>query len=453
MPLGFERINERRQRPNPLINFIKPLPGPSSAYATDFLERVAAISAPIMRAHHIAVMSLEEYEPNPEFVGRNFNAGEVVQLVLRARDGRWLPFRSVQMVMMHELAHCKQMNHSRAFYAVNNRYSAELRELWGRRYTGDGFWSRGKTLLSGEYDDGGENMVDPSLAPKNLCGGTYKSKRRKRKRKDGESKGGGDKLSYADRQQRRILKKFGVGGKALGDDEEKRTVLEGGKAAKGKPRVAGSARGRELRAAAALARFDTVKKEKVDDNEPQIKEEEADTETDSDDDNSEEKAQAAHDRGMLNPEGDAFMKVCEDEDVKSGKAKEYFAELLRFGVNPSSESKTPDHRESKSGEQEKEARPSKSRSEKSKGLAPVTEAKSYHAQDVPHESARQECGVCSLVNTPGVLTCVACANVLDTGRMPDHWRCRSQACAGGEYVNAGDCGVCGVCSAAKSDSL
>lgn len=59
-------------------------------------------TVPIMREHHLSVMSLEEYEPNPEFVGRNFNAGEVIQLVLKARSGHWLPFNYVQMVMMHE---------------------------------------------------------------------------------------------------------------------------------------------------------------------------------------------------------------------------------------------------------------------------------------------------------------------------------------------------------------
>lgn len=58
---------------------------------------------PIMKEHHLSVMSLEEYEPNAEFVGRNFNAGEVIQLVLKARfTGHWLPFNYVQMVMMHE---------------------------------------------------------------------------------------------------------------------------------------------------------------------------------------------------------------------------------------------------------------------------------------------------------------------------------------------------------------
>ena len=104
MVLGVERINARVKQPNDRINFIKPLPGPSAKYAQDFLERVAAICNPIMKKHRLAVMSLEEYEYNTEFLGRNFNAGEVIQLVLKSGRGEWLPFRFVQMVMMHELA-------------------------------------------------------------------------------------------------------------------------------------------------------------------------------------------------------------------------------------------------------------------------------------------------------------------------------------------------------------
>lgn len=56
-----------------------------------------------MKEFGLRVVSLEEYEPNREFLGRNFNAGEVIQLVLKSRDsGRWFPFDFVQMVMMHE---------------------------------------------------------------------------------------------------------------------------------------------------------------------------------------------------------------------------------------------------------------------------------------------------------------------------------------------------------------
>ncbi|MBE3043157.1 hypothetical protein IMZ48_11415 [Candidatus Bathyarchaeota archaeon] len=60
------------------------------------------LAVPIMKSNYLSVRSLEEYEPNREFVGRNFNAGEVIQLVLKSQSGRWLPFNYVQMVMMHE---------------------------------------------------------------------------------------------------------------------------------------------------------------------------------------------------------------------------------------------------------------------------------------------------------------------------------------------------------------
>ena len=104
MPIGIERLNARHQQPNSRITFIKPLPGPDSKFAQDFLERIAAICHPIMKANHLSIMTLEEYEPNPEFVGRNFNGGEIIQLVLKAPySGHWLSFRSVQMVMSESL--------------------------------------------------------------------------------------------------------------------------------------------------------------------------------------------------------------------------------------------------------------------------------------------------------------------------------------------------------------
>ncbi|KAF3344978.1 hypothetical protein VdG2_07164 [Verticillium dahliae VDG2] len=102
MPIGIQRINAQKSHPNERIIFIKPLPGPNEKIARDFLERIAAQCLPIMKDNSLSVMSLEEYEPNREFVGRNFNAGEVIQLVLKTRAGRWLPFEYVQMVMMHE---------------------------------------------------------------------------------------------------------------------------------------------------------------------------------------------------------------------------------------------------------------------------------------------------------------------------------------------------------------
>ena len=74
-----------------------------------------------MKKHGMDVMSLEEFEPNREFVGRyihaypgnciayywykmsvftwvrNWNAGENVELVLKSLNGQWLPFNMVRI--------------------------------------------------------------------------------------------------------------------------------------------------------------------------------------------------------------------------------------------------------------------------------------------------------------------------------------------------------------------
>ncbi|KAH0388458.1 WLM domain-containing protein, partial [Aureobasidium melanogenum] len=316
--LGFERINERKKRPNALINFIKPLEGPDKTLAQDFLERVAAICYPIMKQNHIVVMALEEYPPNSEFIGRNFNAGEVIQLVLKApHTNQWLPFKHVQMVMMHELAHCKQMNHSRAFWKVRNAYADELKLLWDKAYTGEGLWGKGQSLITGQYMT--NHMPDAANIPASLCGGTFRSSGgRKRRRKEDAPK-----ITYAERQQRRIAKKFGVNGVALGDDEGIRAKLEagqkGGKPAV-KPRVAGSKRGRELRAAAALARFENVKKEPVK-TEPK-------TETISDDDyETDSDYEYSTIERTMNPEDGNMVRVCENEDSEDKDARREFDEL------------------------------------------------------------------------------------------------------------------------------
>ncbi|KAL1892531.1 hypothetical protein Sste5346_007043 [Sporothrix stenoceras] len=396
MPVGIQRLNARRSQPNPHIVFIKPLKGPDEEVARQFLERIAAQCVPIMRDHHLSVMTLEEYEPNREFVGRNFNAGEVIQLVLKAHGSRrWLPFQYVQMVMMHELAHCRQMNHSRAFWSVRDAYAAQMRRLWADRYTGEGLWGRGAKL--GTAADGGPPMYERNVALpgekgddgvllEHLCGGTYQS-RKGRKRKVKPT------LTYREREDRRIRRKFGVNGVALGDDLEERakldtqssgnssktagkqTTLSGGKVSiqKGKtagplagaskaeqkrlatkPRVAVSKRGRELRAAAALARFEqntTAKKEEeeeascVKDEIEEIKREEdgyeIDLTTDSDieeveyEDDPDQPTLAGPDAvdidgsQLLDGSGGSMVRVCEGEDVgDDSDAKREMRELM-----------------------------------------------------------------------------------------------------------------------------
>ncbi|KKY38282.1 putative wlm domain-containing protein [Diaporthe ampelina] len=318
MPLGIQRLNAKKTQPNDRVVFIKPLKGKDEAVAQEFLERIAAQCLPIMKEHHLSITTLEEYEPNPEFVGRNFNAGEIIQLVLKARSGHWLPFNYVQMVMMHELAHCRQMNHSRAFWKVRNEYAEQMRVLWSRSYTGEGMWGRGARLGTGEFEmntvTAGEDL------PQHLCGGTYRSRRRKRKAKPD--------LSYQEKKQRRIEKKFGQNGVALGADEDVKLQLEKGRATQAAPRVAQSKRGRELRAAAALARFDQQKQEPAQEGRPEDDDESNASESDYED--AEGGAADAVDingQKLLDTKGHGMVRVCGDESPDDRDAANELREL------------------------------------------------------------------------------------------------------------------------------
>lgn len=463
MPLGIERLNARRQSPNTRVVFIKPLPGPGATYAQDFLERIAAICAPIMKAHHLAIMSLEEYEPNPEFVGRNFNAGEVIQLVLKAPySGHWLPFRNVQMVMMHELAHCMQMNHSGAFWKVRNTYAGELRELWAKGYTGDGMWGRGKTLLSGEYDNKGG--FESEVMPRSLCGGTFRTSRRGKRKRKGE--GAKKAVSYAERQQRRIAKKFGTNGVTLGDDADTRVKMEEGKKPKGKPRVAGSARGRELRAAAALARFGQQKEEEV-----KKEEEGSESETESDYEDVKIKPEAVDLDGsrLLDREGRGMVKVCEDEDEDDVDVKREMQELQNIEDTGPLVTRVKEEDISTASETEADDVLSEqvTTTSISRASEPIVSTNPQHHQEAlpasgrrPQESIKRAsppvevitsaCPICSLTNDPTALLCTACSHVLNPERVPNHWQCRSPTCRDSHYINARDCGVCGVCGSRKA---
>ena len=323
MPLNTLRLNQRHAHPTPNIVFIKALPGPDASQAEAFLYRVAAICHPILTKHHTSVTTLEEYEPNREFIGRNFNAGECVQLVLRTRGGGWLPFKTVVMVAMHELAHCKQMNHSRAFWAVRNQYAEEMKALWARGYTGEGIWGRGRELELGDFEIPQAEWGQDSM-PEQLCGGTFRSRGRgKRKRAQ---------LSYAEREKRRIAKKFGANGNKLGEDDGVKFFLDGGKKIAGKPRVAASNRGRELRAQAALIRFGAQKAEaQAVKKEEQIVKQEEPEDVDSDEYEDEDigKVDALDLDGnkLMDSKGQPMVKVCEDEDKEDIYVKRELDEL------------------------------------------------------------------------------------------------------------------------------
>ncbi|KAK5713931.1 hypothetical protein LTR17_017358 [Elasticomyces elasticus] len=342
MPLGFERINEKRQRPNANINFIKPDVHQSAAdqaIAHDFLSRIAAQCYPVMKANTISVMSLEEFPPNAEFLGRNFNAGECIQLVLKDKGGRWLSFKFVQMVMMHELAHCKQMNHSRFFWNVRNDYAKQMEGLWGKGYHGEGLWGRGKDLASGAFTS--DRMPDDVQIPEHLCGGTYKRARGK-KRKRGEADGGEQpKVSYAERQQKRIARKFGKhgDGNAIGEDELVRGALDSkaGKRHTGKPKVAKSKRGRDLRANAALARFEAAKAQ-TPERTPELEDDGSETESgwSSDDDvDSSESIILRRKVGRVTVQnGNDLVQVCGDEGEEDQGGDDEKEELLMLSGKP-----------------------------------------------------------------------------------------------------------------------
>jgi hypothetical protein len=133
---------------------------------------------------------------------------------------------------------------------VRNGFARILDRLHARNYTGEGFWSAGRSLLSEAYTQ--DRPLAESDMPKHICGGTYRSHTHRRTRGPSTKK-----LSYAEQKKRRIERKFGVAG------EGKSLAAEHESNGKPTPRVAQSKRGRELRAAAALARLEKQKQEKA----------------------------------------------------------------------------------------------------------------------------------------------------------------------------------------------
>ena len=398
-------------------------------------------------------------------IGRNFNNGEVIQLVLKSPStGHWLPFNFVQMVMMHELAHNKQMNHSKAFWAVRNEFAAEMKGLWEKNYTGEGLWGRGVLLENGAFAR--DTLEDGEVLPEHMCGGTFRSRGvKKRKVKP--------KITYKEAKERRIKKKFGVNGVALGADEGIKTKLEKGKKPAGKPRVAGSARGRELRAAAALARFE-VKEE------PHIKDEDLVTDSEAESDTEDnvyikpepDDAIDINGQRLTDTHGRGMVKVCEDEDKNDDDAKRELLELQSipghsqqyFSKNSvkkeptSSGSSLPSAKVTSQGQTVKPQKSShvpasKPRNEQPPNgeghSIPVRAPKAGDAVYKTPSIATGSCPVCSVDNEPVALTCIVCANVLRPEFVVGAWRCKSSACKDSKYVNAGDVGLCGVCGARK----
>lgn len=278
------------------------------------------------------------------------------------------------------------------------------------------------------------------------------------------------KVTYKERQERRIKKKFGTNGITLGGDEDTKAKLEKGKRPPGKPRVAGSARGRELRAAAALSRFETEKK-------PEHKEYDlvTDSETasdlDDDDDDALIKTEAPdaidiNGDKLLDSNGQSYVKVCENEDKNDEDVRKELLDLQ--GVSGSSMSKQADLKQSmepgSASQQNKKPKPftaNHSQTSPNPNLAarqwleklkPVKEEKSFTTsaeRQVDGATIERSCPVCSVINEATHLTCSVCSNVLQPKFVPNSWRCDSLACKDTAFVNAGDVGLCGACGTRK----
>lgn len=409
---------------------------------------------------------------------------------------------SVQMVMMHELAHCKQMNHSKFFWQVRNQYADQMKELWAKRYEGEGLWGRGQNLQNGAFVH--DRMPEGEDIPEHLCGGTYR-RARGRKRKRGQD-GDKPKLSYAERQQKRIAKKFGIHGEGqgLGEDDLVRGALEQGKRHQGKPKVAGSKRGRELRANAALARFEAAKIEQQRAKQ-QTQDLDSGSETESDDDEWANGLPILDKLGsaVQDEEGRDMIQVCGDEGDDAMGGHDELEELRQMGSSrqPKREARKLQKKLHEDSETESEADDCRSASHdntkwktrppeipredseteiepdesqrafedgspKSNGAARIT-GTARETFEIPAEQSCQgskasaaapliappmpvtTCPVCSLENDLDSPTCLACANVLKPKLVSNSWRCKNDTCKGSKYLNAGDAGRCGLCAAPK----
>lgn len=314
------------------------------------------------------------------------------------------------------------------------------------------------------------------------------------------------KLTWKEQRDRRIDKKFGRNGLALGEDEDARIKLEiqARGPVGGKPRVAGSKRGRELRAAAALARLATrnVEEKATSDDEMDIQ---------SDSEPQVWRARPALDilggDCLLDSMGFHMVRVCGDDDVDDADVKKEMDDFKSLAIPPSSIRKetaasTADDREeatevatsaensnlSASNTEIDQERvrhrdqiqalchiprhhshhshhppppsppsPSESccpaviASPATATSAPSSLSLSVPAPNIAMPSRRTAhvrittCPICSTTNDSLHATCSTCSHVLDRRKDPRSWICARGECDGSQFVNAGDCGRCGGC--------
>ncbi|KAJ7104198.1 WLM domain-containing protein [Mycena belliarum] len=260
------RLNERESNPNPHINFISALAIEDPASQEDarqFLRALAAQVRPIMKAHGFVVNSLEEYEYNKVFAGRNWNNGETIELVLRGRNGSFFPTSWLMGTLCHELAHIKHMNHGPAFQALWKLLREEVRALQNKGYYGDGYWSSGARLMDSAKVTG-DGIVAGEF-PEYMCGGAHSRTRPTalRRRRHAPRKQPGEPIASL-KTGRQTAKKRKAGGRVRSKYAfagEGASIVEATDAqgrGSGFGKQAGSKRAREERALAAERRIQAL---------------------------------------------------------------------------------------------------------------------------------------------------------------------------------------------------
>ncbi|VDB88404.1 unnamed protein product [Peniophora sp. CBMAI 1063] len=249
------RLNETEANPNPYINFITALPASTSAEtesARQLLRALAAQVKPVMKAHGFVVNSFEEYENNKVFWGRNWNAGETVELVLRRADGSWLPHGHVMSTLCHELAHIRHMNHNSDFQKLWRQLNWEVRVLQAKGYFGDGLWSAGTRLKDSQRVEG--LSEEAGELPEYICGGAQTTSRPSRRRRQRQPRAGASSRTGAQTTKRRKAGSRVTGANVFTGSGQ---ALDTGSDDKGKGfrKQAGSKRAREERAAAVEKRL------------------------------------------------------------------------------------------------------------------------------------------------------------------------------------------------------
>ncbi|CED83867.1 Protein involved in sister chromatid separation and/or segregation [Phaffia rhodozyma] len=194
-PAAFTRLNQREADPNPSFGFITALPGkPQEEKALSIMKALAAQVKVICKTHGLKVYSFEEHPYNTVFAGRNWNAGEAIEIVLRRKNDEFFPSPWLISVVCHELAHIKHMNHGPGFQKFNEELKREVAIMQSKGNYGDGFWSSGARLKDSLADH--ENvLLGAGDFAENICGGAQRrqrptsSRRRQRNNTLGLSKG------------------------------------------------------------------------------------------------------------------------------------------------------------------------------------------------------------------------------------------------------------------------